>query len=323
MTVPRSQLICSEATPYYHIVSRCVRRCYLCGTDEHTQQNYEHRRGWIEDKLKQLSTIFCIDICAYAIMNNHYHLVLNIDCDGVKKLTDIEVAERWCSLHEMPVLMHRYLTQQDTHSSTKAVCQHIISEWRERLSSISWFMKILNQTIARLANKEDDCTGHFWEGRFKSQALLDEKALLTAMAYVDLNPIRANMADSLETSDFTSVKERLASLKSTKLTPPCLHPFIGNPTNEMIKGIPFRLDDYLELVDWSGKQIKPNKRGAIDASAPPVLQQLNFDQKEWLKLCTTLEKNRASLVGEVKSYSHAIHKLQRKRNTGLKITTAA
>ncbi len=323
MTVPRSQLICSEATPYYHIVSRCVRRCYLCGTDEHTQQNYEHRRGWIEDKLKQLSTMFCIDICAYAIMNNHYHLVLNIDCDGVKKLTDIEVAERWCSLHEMPVLMHRYLTQQDTHSSTKAVCQHIISEWRERLSSISWFMEILNQTIARLANKEDDCTGHFWEGRFKSQALLDEKALLTAMAYVDLNPIRANMADSLEASDFTSVKERLAALKSKKLTPPCLHPFIGNPTNEMIKGIPFRLDDYLELVDWSGKQIKPNKRGAINASAPLVLQQLNFEQKEWLKLCTSLEQNRASIVGEVKSYSHAIHKLQRKRNIGLKITTAA
>ncbi|WP_430517933.1 transposase, partial [Aliivibrio sp.] len=246
VTVPRSQLICSEATPYYHIVSRCVRRSYLCGIDEHTQQNYEHRRGWIEDKLKELSAMFCIDICAYAIMNNHYHLVLSIDCDGVKNLSEQEVVGRWCSLHEMTVLIHRYLTKQDRHNSTKAVCQQIISEWRERLASISWFMKILNQTIARLANKEDDCTGHFWEGRFKSQALLDEKALLTAMVYVDLNPIRANMADSLEASDFTSVKERLAALKSKKLTPPCLHPFIGNPTNEMIKGIPFRLDDYLE-----------------------------------------------------------------------------
>ncbi|MBL4830483.1 MAG: transposase [Aliivibrio sp.] len=323
MTVPRSQLICSEATPYYHIVSRCVRRSYLCGVDTVTQQSFEHRRGWIEDKLKALSTVFCIDICAYAIMNNHYHLVLSIDCDGVKKLTEREVIERWCTLHEMPLLIERYLIQQDLHSSTKEVCQHIISEWRERLSSISWFMKILNQTIARLANKEDDCTGHFWEGRFKSQALLDGKALLTAMAYVDLNPIRANMADSLETSDFTSVKERLSALKSKKLTPPCLHPFIGNPTNEMIKGIPFRLDDYLEIVDWSGKQINPNKRGAIEAAAPPVLQQLKIEQKEWLKLCTTLEKSRASLVGEVKSYAHAIHKLQRKRHTGLKITSAA
>ncbi|MGF1762792.1 transposase [Aliivibrio kagoshimensis] len=323
MTVPRSQLICSEATPYYHIASRCVRRSYLCGVDEITQQNFEHRRDWIEDKLKQLSSVFCIDICAYAIMHNHYHLVLSIDGEGVKNLSDQEVVARWCSLHEMPVLIHRYLTQKDTHSSTKEVCHQIISEWRERLASISWFMKILNQTIARLANKEDDCTGHFLEGRFKSQALLDEKALLTAMAYVDLNPIRANMVDSLETSDFTSVKERLAALKSNKMTPPCLHPFIGNPTNEMSKGIPFKLEDYLEVVDWSGKQIRPSKRGAINASAPPVLQQLKFKQQEWLKLCTTLEQNHASIVGEVKSYSHAIHKLHRKRTTGIKITTAA
>ncbi|MGF1764931.1 transposase [Aliivibrio kagoshimensis] len=323
MTVPRSQLICSEATPYYHIVSRCVRRSYLCGVDAVTQQSFEHRRGWIEDKLKELSTVFCIDICAYAIMNNHYHLVLNIDGDGAKNLSEEEIVERWCALHEMPVLIQRYMSQQHTCTATIEVCQHIIAEWRERLASISWFMKILNQTIARQANEEDGCTGHFWEGRFKSQALLDEKALLTAMAYVDLNPIRATMATSLETSDYTSVKERLAALKTNQLTPPCLHPFIGNPTNEMIKGIPFRLDDYLELVDWSGKQIRPNKRGVIDASAPPVLQQLNLEQKEWLKLCTTLEQNRASIVGEVKSYSHAIHKLKRKRTTGLKITTAA
>ncbi len=323
MTVPRSQLICSEATPYYHIVSRCVRRSYLCGVDAVTQQSFEHRRGWIEDKLKELSTVFCIDICAYAIMNNHYHLVLNIDCDGAKGLSEEEVVKRWCALHEMPVLIERYISKQQTCTATIEVCQHIISEWRERLASISWFMKILNQTIARQANEEDGCTGHFWEGRFKSQALLDEKALLMAMAYVDLNPIRATMATSLEASDYTSVKERLAALKANQLTPPCLHPFIGNPTNEMIKGIPFRLDDYLELVDWSGKQIRPNKRGAIDASAPPVLQQLNLEHKEWLTLCTTLEQNRASIVGEVRSYSHAIHKLKRKRTTGLKITTAA
>ena len=91
MTVPRSQLICSEATSYYHIVSRCVRRSYLCGVDAVTQQSFEHRRGWIEEKLKELSTVFCIDICAYAIMNNHYHLVLNIDCDGAKILSEEEV----------------------------------------------------------------------------------------------------------------------------------------------------------------------------------------------------------------------------------------
>jgi REP element-mobilizing transposase RayT len=291
--------------------------------DEITQQNHEHRRGWIEDKLKELSSVFCIDICAYAIMHNHYHLVLNIDCDGVKELTEREVIDRWCSMHEMPLLIERYLIQHDLNSSTKEVCQQIIAEWRERLSSISWFMKILNQTIALLANKEDECTGHFWEGRFKSQALLDEKALLMAMAYVDLNPIRAKVADSLETSEYTSVKARITALKSQQFAPPCLHPFIGSSNDEKIKGIPFQLQEYLELVDWSGRQLRLDKRGKIETSQPTILQGLNFEAPEWLQLCTKLEKNRACLIGEVQSYSHAIHKLKRQRHTGLKITCTA
>jgi len=70
-------------------------------------------------------------------------------------------------------------------------------------------MQLLNQYIARQANIEDKVTGCFWESRFKSQALLDERALLTCMAYVDLNPIRAAMAKTPENSDYTSIQERI------------------------------------------------------------------------------------------------------------------
>jgi hypothetical protein len=58
--------------------------------------------------------------------------------------------------------------------------------------------------------KKMDATGHFWESRFKSQALLSEEALLTCMAYVDLNPIRASMCNIPEASDHTSIKESIA-----------------------------------------------------------------------------------------------------------------
>jgi hypothetical protein len=119
-----------------------------------------------------------------------------------------------------------------------------------------------------MANAEDHCTGRFWEGRFKSQALLDERALVACMAYVDLNPIRAAMARTPEQSDYTSIQERIEKPKSSGLMP-----FADKEDN----GIPINLKDYLELVDWGGREIKRNKRGYIPASAPPILTRLRMD----------------------------------------------
>lgn len=175
MTTARSQLISVEATPYYHCVSRCVRRSFLCGYDERAQTSYEHRRDWVEKRLKLIAQVFCIDVCAYAIMSNHYHLVLHINTERARLLSDHEVIERWLTLHRAPVLIQRFLKGETSTEAEQKACLTIIQTWRERLCSISWFMRLLNQYIANEANREDGCTGHFWEGRFKSQALLDEK----------------------------------------------------------------------------------------------------------------------------------------------------
>ena len=205
--MPRSwkSQIALEATPYYHCTSRCVRREFLCGRDQHSGNDYEHRRGWIEDRILALANVYALDICAYAVMSNHYHIVLHINADKANAWTGTEVIQRWHALYAGNFLSHEYLAGKNLYDAQLKVISELVTEWRERLMSISWFMRALNEDIARQANAEDSCTGRFWEGRFKSQALLDEAALATCMAYVDLNPIRAQMANSPETSDYTSV----------------------------------------------------------------------------------------------------------------------
>ena len=168
-------------------------------------------------------------------------------------------------------------------------------------------MKALNEPIAREANKEDGCTGHFWENRFKSQALLTEEALLSCMAYVDLNPVRANMANTPEESDHTSIKERISPkfclqtaikeqidlqcLIQFQLPLKPLTKFEGNIKNEKQTGILFNAVDYLELVDYTGRIVKKGKRGAISHLTPPILKRLNLNTEEWLARSCAFEEN--------------------------------
>ncbi|MCV6605507.1 MAG: transposase, partial [Porticoccaceae bacterium] len=203
MTQPRNSQVSLLDTPYYHCISRCVRRAFLCGEDTHTGANHEHRREWIMARLTTLESVFAIDICAYAIMSNHYHLVLHINSDAAQGWDDNSVIQRWLQLFKGPLLIQRYQAGEALTRAELGKVAEIAADWRQRLADISWFMRCLNEHIARLANQEDGCTGRFWEGRFRCQALLDEQALLTCMAYVDLNPVRAAMADTPEASDYT------------------------------------------------------------------------------------------------------------------------
>ena len=199
----RYRQVSIDNTPYYHCISRCVRRAYLCGSDPVSGYDFEHRRQWIVDRIKLLCSVFAVDLCAYAIMSNHYHIVVRINAQQVSEWGDNEVAQRWMKIFRGPLLMHQYLGKADLTNVEFKRVERIIATWRARLYDLSWFMRCINEPIARLANREDHCSGRFWEGRFKSQALLDERALLACMAYVDLNPIRAAMAETPERSDYT------------------------------------------------------------------------------------------------------------------------
>ena len=315
MTTARKQLISLADTAYYHCISRCVRRAYLCGKDKTTGQDYEHRRSWVKDKLLALSQVFAIDICAYAVMSNHTHMVLFIDQNTAKAWSNKEVIERWHNLFKGTLLTQQYSRGEPLADYLQETLANIVAEYRSRLMDISWFMRLLNESIARQANQEDNCTGRFWEGRFKSQALLDEAALAACMAYVDLNPIRAKMAKTPESSDHTSVQQRITQAKKEQ-QPKNLLPFIGNPRKNMPKGLPFELQDYLELIELTGRCIREDKAGYIEAEQSALLMRLNISPKNWLTLSKGFRKLFHGAIGhsDVLADYCQHHGLKRRQN---------
>jgi REP element-mobilizing transposase RayT len=317
MPKPRKSLVSLEATPYYHCVSRCVRRAFLCGEDTHTGKNFEHRRQWIENRLLKLSTIFAIDIAAYAVMSNHYHVVLHINKHKATAWSERDVIEHWHKLFKGNLLSQKYLSGEALHKAEKRLLNQIIEEWRDRLSSISWFMRCANEPIARAANHEDNVSGRFWEGRFTSQALLDEKALAACMAYVDLNPIRAKMANTPEQSEHTSIQRRIKQALHHR-QPGDLYPFVGNPRKDIPEGIPFQLTDYLELVDWTGRILREDKRGAIPDYLPAILQRLNIDTRHWIYLSKNFESPFKNLVGTANNVRAACDELGKQWTHGIR-----
>ncbi|WP_422126513.1 transposase [Thioalkalivibrio sulfidiphilus] len=289
MTRARRELVHLETTSYYHCISRCVRRAFLCGRDVHSGRDFEHRRGWVLERVRELQSIFAVEVCAYAVMSNHYHLVLRVDSERAGEWSDDEVAARWARLFSRPVLVDRVLRGERVSDAERDAARRVIAEWRTRLVDLSWFMRSLNEHLARRANQEDGCKGRFWEGRFKCQALLDEAAVLTCMSYVDLNPIRAGMAHTPEDSDFTSVWQRILELtegngaaRESLQDCPDLVRFDACHSGGHANHFVFSTPDYLELVDWCGRAIREDKRGAIPAGMPSILARLNIDAQRFL-----------------------------------------
>jgi putative transposase len=320
MTRARRELVSLDDTLYYHCTTRCVRRAFLCGTDHSSGNCFEHRRSWISRRIKHLAAVFTIDIAAYAVMSNHYHVVLRINPETAKGLSRDEVIERWRILFAGPPLIQRYCKGQIQSRAELDVVDEIVAEWRERLMDISWFMRCLNEHIARKANAEDGCKGRFWESRFTTQALLDETAVLACMAYVDLNPIRAGLADRPEKSDYTSLQERLGlsperssdidAEESVAQAP--LMAFAGAiNANTPANLLPHNFADYVELVDWTGRAVREDKPGSIPGHLPPILQRLNIAPEQWLKAATGMEHHFYHAIGPVaclKQYCRRIKK---------------
>ena len=294
MGYPRSQLIDPTVSGTYHCVSRCVRQAFLCGEDALSGRNFNHRKQWVEDRLLFLAEVFSASVLAYAVMSNHLHVVLHMAPEAIDRWTDEEVAERWVRL--CPVTMNGEIDPGLCRCKVAALAGNAarIAELRLRLGSLSWFMRCLNEPIARAANREDGCSGRFWEGRFKCQALLDDKAVLACMAYVDLNPVRAGIAADLQTSQHTSIQRKLDQNVAGD------RPIAVVAGAPLFGFLPISEAEYIELVDWAGEQLRPDKRGSIHAAAPPVLKRLG-NGNTWLAQVAGIERHYWRAVGTVES----------------------
>ncbi len=294
MGYPRAMTVRSREPGFYHYISRCVRSAWLCGEDPVSGRNFNHRRDWIERRLVDLAQTFAVGLYAWAAMNNHTHGVLHVDPRLPHSWDDEEVAARWSRLRhtldgpadpEVATARKQILLKQPER----------LAEIRDRLGSLSWFMRFLNESIARTANAEDQCTGRFWEGRFRCQALLDDAAVLACMAYVDLNPIRAGLCDRLINSDFTTIQRRLRSLESgPNRGRGRLEPVTGFGESEDAPEI--SLADYVDLVEWTGRIARPDKFGMIVDKQPPVTT-IRGSPGWWARCSLTIEAAFGCAVG--------------------------
>lgn len=306
MATPRSQLVDESVTPWYHCVSRCVRRARLCGDD------CAHRKDWIVARLRELVGIFAVDCGGFAVMDNHLHLLLRLDSPRVRGWSDEEVARRWLTLHPLRDAAGEALPVTAERVRRFASDAAWVGRIRARLSDLGWFMKSLKEPLARMANREDGCTGAFWEGRFRSVPILDEEALLAVAVYIDLNPFAAGAAATPEAARHTSLRARLDQTRPEGATSPladrarrdevanssCDQELWLSPTDDrsdqggrygLAPG--YTLAHHLRLVDAAARLDREGK-ARLPRDAASIFNRLGLDASRWLEAFEAMHRRR-------------------------------
>ena len=315
----RKEIIRQGEPGIFHCSSRAVRRAFLLGSDPLTGNDYNHRRQWVIQRLELLVANFVIDVCFLAILASHIHLVLRTTPRLVKRMGSWEVARRWLRLYPgRRVLDGSWVEPSEEQVRALAADNDKIQTIRKRLSNVSWFMAALSEYIARRSNRDDGCSGRFWEGRFSCREITHENALLVCGMYVDLNPVRAGEVLTPEEASHCSLSFRLrawadgqAGKSAERPADGWLAPFtleanqLGDvPSRDGFRAsdkglLPMSLDDYLRLVDWAGRQVREDKRGAIPADLAPILERLGIVPEELLETVAEFPRRFPRLAGRV------------------------
>lgn len=332
---PRRDIIDENEVGVYHCFNRCVRAESLLKEDLKKGPDYEQRKDWLLGMLTFMAGIFSIDFLKYAVMDNHLHLILRNRPDLVRKWSRPKVLRRAMQL--FPERFRRrgwYVEPSDPLPKHLLENEELIDQMRKRLSSISWLMKVLQERIARHCNREDEVTGHFWAGRFKSERLLDDGAVLACSMYIDLNPIRAGTADRPEKSKYTSAYDRIRGMlarrqkrkgnSTQKLPDGFLSPLNvqGDYPNEDLaeaglrasnKGIfEMSLEIYIELLDTVGRMLRTDKRGAIPSDLAAILERLGISPEYFVGCVETYGQWARSAVGAENKLREMAAKMKRR-----------
>lgn len=299
MTIARKQLVNIAVTRWYHCISRCVRRAFLLGEGD------THRKQWIENRLHELAQIFAVSVGGFSVLDNHLHVLLRLDAEAAENWSDEDVVRRWGRLFPPRDKARQPLPVSDGWVQMRLQDLSWVAKTRERLSSLSWFMKCLKEPLSRLANREEKTRGAFFESRFKSVAILDEESLLATCVYIDLNPLAAGIAATPEASEHTSAKQRVdhvqgqgrledltaASLGSVAgvRSAACLEEDLwlcpiedrrrlDSAREGMLEG--FSLGSYLLLLDYTGRIVREGK-AMISAELSGIFDRLGSTAETW------------------------------------------
>jgi hypothetical protein len=334
----RRKLLGVERQAVFHCWNRCVRRAFLCGRDPQTGKDFSHRRDWIVHREEQLAGLFAIDIEFRTELSNHLHLVLRTMPRVAKRWTAKEVVRRWLTITKLAKCFSDDLPRPDPKRVEKlSQDKKLVARLRRRLSSVSWFMGILCENIARRANHEDDCKGRFFETRFACRECTDLNALLVCGIYVDLNPYRAGEVNNPVGSRYTSVYQRLQAQGLRKNAADRPDGWLGELTlpperkvDEALADasrtgrrasdlglLPVSLEDYVRLLKWTAQQLKSGQRDTIPADLVAVLEHFQVQQDHWLETIEQYETLFGHAVGRAESLAEVAERMELQHLKGI------
>ncbi len=319
MTVARSQLVDVNLTPWYHVISKTVRGAFLLSQGE------DDRKQWLQDRLRTLSGSFAVEVAGFSVLDNHLHVLLKLEPERVDTWSDEEVIRRWAKVCPPRGADRKPLAVIEDWVKRQMTDRTFVQKARERLGNLGWFMKCLKEPLARMANRCDGVSGHFWQGRYKSIAVLDDEALLATCAYIDLNPVAAGIARLPEQSAYTSIKARIAHCQSQGRSNDLAGAQDGSVSGVLLgRGIEadswlcpiedsrhtgslrsgllpdFSLGSYLLLVDYTSRLLREGK-ARVSHEVESIFARLATTTEVWGQTITLLLK-RARPVGVTFSF---------------------